>query len=586
MAYISNQQTNPNDPNQQQGPSSQPSATGMSSGSTPSAAPAPVNQQKGSGRFTNIQKYINANQGAGERLASGVGRKIEAQVQPKAEQAQSQAQAVGQAIQESQNKVQQGQQLQQQVAQENFDVTGFASQQPNLQQFTQYRTGQAVDENALRQQAQANQMSAQQAQQAAQGFNQQLGTETGRGQLLKQSFSPTRTYSMGQQRLDNLFLSRATPQLQNIQSGLQQTSQNLGNLLNENTVRQQSIQDLASQEQEIAQGLTGAITSKEQALEQALTGRISDVNAQREAERQKYLNFANQLIQSGQGKALDQELDSSLLGETGLQLGQQTFNVFKDPTLDARQLLSISDRNAQNIQDVAQQADVDKYKALAALGGFEPSKLTKVGELERAAGIKSGEGSIQQRVQDAQMKFLEDAIKQNITGTGTKNWKSKDALRGKKGTEAASATLNLNQVLGGDYTAAMRNAGVSGARDVLGQIAQDPNAALAATFTTGNAAALIPGAMASIANALPSVFGNPNAGKQQRARDEAQRIANADVINKLNAYLQSRGFDQYLGSKGIATGSTKLEDYGYGTGSAENANRGRYNLLENKMKVE
>lgn len=596
MAYISNQQTNPNDPNQQQGPSSQPSATGMSQSTPQAPGAAPMQSQraqqpKGSGRFTNIQKYLQANQGAGQRLAGGIGRKIEANVNPQAQKAQTQAQNVREGIQSAQGILQQGQQLQQQVGQQDFDVVGFAAQQPNVQQFTQFRTGQAIDENALRQQAQANQMQAMQAQQAAQGFGTQLGTEGGRAELLKQTFSPTRNYSIGQQRLDNLFLSRSAPEIENIQRGLQRTSQDLGNVLIENQQKQKAIQDLATQEAAVAQGLTGAITEKDKALEAALTSRIGDVNTQREAERQKYLQFAEDLLKSGRGEQLEQDLNADLLKQTGLDLGSQTFNVLKDPTLDARNLLNISDRQAQTIQDVARQEDVERYRALAALGGFEPQKLTQAGQLEAAAGFKQGEGSLKQRVDTARKNFLEEAMKTVLQGQGAQNWKSKDALRGRKGTERATASLNLANVLGGDYTAEMTNQSASQARDALGQMAQVgvgntlenlapfllAGALNPAILSTGLTGAGFVAPVAGIANMLPGVFGDPNAGKQQRARAAAQTQANQDVMNKLNAFLRDKGFDQYLSSRGVQTGTTNLEDYGYGQSSGEN--RGRFRNL-------
>jgi hypothetical protein len=591
MAFISNQQTNPNDPQANQAPSAQPSVTAPNLAQTSSPA-ANTPQQKGSGRFTNIQKYISANQGAGERLASGVGKKIESQINPQATQAQQQAQSVREGIQSAEGQLQQGQQLRSQAEQQNFDATGFAANQENLNKFTQFRTGQGIDEKALQQSAIANQQNALAAQQAAQGFGQQLGTEQGRQQLLKQTFSPTKNYSTGQQRLDNLFLSQANPQLQGIQGNLNTTSQNLGTLINENQVKQQKIQDLTNQEQELSQGLSKAIQDRDVELEQQLTQRIGEVNAQRDLERKKYTDFTDSLLKSGQGQKIETPLDESLISEAGLNLGQQTFNVFKNPALASNELLNLSTRQAQGIQDVAQQSDVDRYRALAALGGIEPSKLTQAGQLERAAGFRTGEGSIQNRIQDAKMKFLEDAIKQNLVGSGAQNWKSKDTFRGKKGTETASATLNLADVLGGDYQTAINNASASKAGTLAQQSFQNDlgdfsNNLGAIPIGIVNApGAFLGGTLSAVANALPSIFGgDPNAGKQSRARTAAQSQANQDVMNKLNAYLQQSGFDQYLGSQGIASGTTKLEDYGYGA-TTDKTNQGRFNMLKKLPGVE
>lgn len=578
MAFLNQDE----DQNQSTAPSAIPSATSPAPASSPMASPQTMaNQPKGSGRFTNIQKYINANQGAGQRLASGVEKRVQAQVNPNVEKSQSQASQIAEQVNKAKGTLGQGQALQAQVSDKNFDATGFAAQEPNVQQFTQFRTGQAIDENALRSQAEQAQMQALQGQQQAQGFNQQLGTEAGRQQLLKQTFSPTRNYGVGQQRLDNLFLQQASPELRNISKNLNQTQQQLGNLGLQAEQKRQIISDLAGQEQQLVQGLTTAVGDRERDLTTGLENRIGEVNTQRGLEQQKYQSFLDNLLQSGQGKKIEGQLDENLIKELGLNLGQQTFNVLKNPTLSASEFLQTG-RNANSIQDIAQQADVDKYQALAKLGGFD-AKLTKAGELDKAASFKQGEGSIVDRVNQAKTKFLEDAINQNLVGSGAWDWKSKDTFRGKKGTERASATLNLNDVLGGDYEAAMANASNSKAGTLAQQIVQNDMGDLSG-LPLPLGLANMPGraigtGIDAITNALPGVFGDPNAGKQQRARAEAQRIANEDVKAKLDAYLRQQGFDQYLGSEGITSGGTKLEDFGYG--QADKSQSGRFNFLKN-----
>ena len=85
MANIINSQENEENKKSEVSPLSQPtvgnSTTPSSGSAAASPSPAstssapPTDRPQGSGRFTNIQKYLGANKGAGSRLADGIEKK-------------------------------------------------------------------------------------------------------------------------------------------------------------------------------------------------------------------------------------------------------------------------------------------------------------------------------------------------------------------------------------------------------------------------------------------------------------------------------------------------------------------------------
>lgn len=400
-----NQQDNQNQP---MGAAPTPAATPSAPSASPMQQSAP--QPKGSGRFTNIQKYIGANQGAGERLAGGVSRKVESQVNPKAQQAQSQNEQIRQSVQSAQGTLGQGQQLRSQVEKQDFDAQGFAAQEPNVQQFTQFRTGQAIDEQGLQTQAQAAQQAAMQAQQTVQGLNQQLGTEQGRQQLLKQTFSPSRNYSIGQQRLDNLFLQKAAPQLQGLQQNLSAQQQTLGNLGTEAEQKQAAIRELAAQEQDLSQGLTSAIGAREQDVVGAAEARQQEVNnariAQQEAARQQFQNLA-------EGRAVNKDF----LQNVGLQSGQSLFNVLKEQG-NIDDYIKFNPALLQGANQLASQEQRQKYDAISRLAGLGQDQR-RIGLEDRTQKAVDFTGTLGQRATEAEKQFQDMIAKTQVYGAPT-----------------------------------------------------------------------------------------------------------------------------------------------------------------------
>jgi len=364
MAFV-NQDEN----QEQQGQNTTPSTTaptGAPSGSAPAASASPANAPKGSGRFTNIQKYIGANQGAGERLATGVGKKVDSKINPELSKSEANVSNLRAGIEAGQNKLATGNQINTQVQDTNFDALGMANDANKLQQFTDYRTGSAIDEAVLKQQA----LDAQNANAAglnvAQGLNTQFGTEGGRQELLKQTFSPGRNYSVGQQRLDQLFLSQAAPQMQGIQKNIQTAQNQFGNYGNQLGTAATDVNTLAGDEQTLATNLQSGIKNRETDLVNAVNSTEGAVNAARLAQQQGARDqFGNLLA----GK----NVNSQFANLVGLTEQDKLYNTLKqDGGIDS--YLKFNEANLQGADQLAQQQDRAKYDAIARLAGLDPAQ--------------------------------------------------------------------------------------------------------------------------------------------------------------------------------------------------------------------
>lgn len=233
----------PNDPNQPN--PNQPQSNGIGMGQTP-ANPA---QPKGSGRFTNLQKYVSANQGAGEKIGNRIGSQVEGQ-----------AGQVRQGIQQAKTG------FQQQIDPEKQRIAGaealtqealgntqqFVNDPTKFNQFQQLRNAQTAQINPL--ELQQQQLQAQKAQQMAANAN----TEQGRFQLLKGAFANPR-YTTGLGRLDQLFL-QSSPALKQLQQQSKATTQGLGGELDATRAySQQELAGLQDQAKVAQQGIQTAV---------------------------------------------------------------------------------------------------------------------------------------------------------------------------------------------------------------------------------------------------------------------------------------------------------------------------------------
>lgn len=192
-------------------------APGVGAAPTVQSTSSPQKSPQGSGRYANLQRYIQANKGF--NTAEQITNPAAQNAQSIRQGIESQKQQVGQQAQNLSNRINtQGQQLQQQAFQ---DPNAVLNNQDQLQEFQKLRTGgYGSDVGALG--ANANQY--QQQVQNIQDQAQAAGTEAGRFGLLQQRFG-TPGYSRGQQRLDQLLLQSTPGAAQNLRSTLQQQAQ-------------------------------------------------------------------------------------------------------------------------------------------------------------------------------------------------------------------------------------------------------------------------------------------------------------------------------------------------------------------------
>lgn len=407
--------------------------TAASGGATAPAAPQnPANQPKGSGRFTNIQKYINANQGAGSRLAGGIDKKIEGQINPELQKANDNMSSLRQGIQAGQNTINEGNQLNSQVQDTNFDATNYAQNQDNVDKFTQFRTGGALDETALRQQAQTAQQQALAAQQKTQALNQQFGTEQGRQDLLKQTFSPGRNYSVGQQRLDNLFLQQASPEIKNIQGNINQANAQLGSLNSQFGTQAKSVEDLANQETGITSGIQSGISAREQDLLNSVNAKQDQVNKDRIAQQATYRDQFGNLVD---GKNINQDFANLV----DLKDNDRLMNVLKnDANVD--DYLKFNDTLLTSPDQLANQQERAKYDAIARLAGIDPSARA-INMNTQVANAVDSTGKLRSDVDTARAAYENTKTNNDINS----NWINASSKTNLGQAQNLIDTLGINQ---------------------------------------------------------------------------------------------------------------------------------------------
>ena len=231
-----NQQTpNINAPGGSGAPMTSALSSAANTGSTaPSGSSAPATKAPNT-QFTNVSAYLNANQGAGQKIANVVGSGLQSDVNNAQSTVDTTAQNFQNAVNAENNRLAQANQYLGTDSSGNQVFNGDATQVANnAQNYTNWQNlynGTNVGElqSGLTNQA----ATAQNALTQAQTQVGQLGTESGRSQLLSQ-YLANPNYSAGQQNLDQLlFQVGGAQQLNNQQQSLNNTLTNLTN--NQNT---------------------------------------------------------------------------------------------------------------------------------------------------------------------------------------------------------------------------------------------------------------------------------------------------------------------------------------------------------------
>lgn len=404
---------------------STPGAAGSKpSGTAQPAQPgnAPTSSQlQGSGRFTNLSKYLNANQEGGQRVAGAIGSNIEGNLNNQQNQSNSYYTQLGNAISNANQQAQTGSDYQKQLqgigqniqqntltapspatnttptvgststptpglsaadqatfnarqaGQQNFDpLSNFATGQgQSLNNYQQFLQGNAINTNALNNQQQQYGNSVNAYNQAAQQAQQNLGSEQGRYQLLQNIVGKSApNYSSSMQGLDQALLARSGG-LQGIQSNVQQqlnqAQQAQSNVANQAQQTQAAIEQAKS----LQSGLGQQSTANQQAYLKMLQSYIDPTNQQRTQQFNDLTGALNSYGSGGASTAANPShagLTAQQMADLGVTADQGVYNTLNPNAGGHSADFFVSKgAQAQNTQDVANAQDVARYKALTQM---------------------------------------------------------------------------------------------------------------------------------------------------------------------------------------------------------------------------
>lgn len=371
-----------NDKKEDENVLSPPQTAGGSVAPAPAAAPTPsasptssaAANRGGSGRFVNIQKYIEANkpksgqQGLGEQIGQKLG---------------TQAQDIRAGIESAKSKF--GQELapeQQRLAQAGQTIGGAlqtAQQNPSqlsqnqLDQFKQLREGYVGGPTEF------NSSGLQQQQAALNQKAQNTQTEQGRFGLLRDYFGQP-TYSRGQQRLDQLLLQSSPGSLRNLQQTAQQQSGGVEQALGgAQTEAQSSLQQLAQQRMEAQKQATEQVGSAQTGLQST----IENEAKRQTADRQNTYKSLQDILA---GNKPATPLTASQINSYGLDPNMQIANLDLKNWLTGTEGIH-TDVSGQNVMTPEQQSQL---QALTQLSGGDLSSIPQRSEALAFNPFKEG----------------------------------------------------------------------------------------------------------------------------------------------------------------------------------------------------
>ncbi len=400
MAVIVNGQNQEEDKDKQQGSlsvSGTPTAAISATPQAPTTSSA-GRDSKGSGRFTNLQKYIQASgPGAGQKLAGEIGQTVGKQTKELGKSIE-QAQGINPQLEAERQRIAQASGFAQQIQQDPTKLL------PQLQQFTQLRTGQSAIPQ-LSQQAQQAFTQAQNQLGDVQKLAGLTGTESGRFELLRQSLGRP-SYTRGQQRLDQLLLQAGGGDV-------------LGKLQQDTTQQARAgEQFLGAEKSAMEKGLAQTGQAAQTASQQLIgaIGRMDDpstpdideskdagaLGSLQQALRQKQKDYITQqdalktAIESG--KSTDQ-FSNEALQALGLRAGQKLYDVNLNELINP----AFSSENVTE-QNIANSEDLARYQAIAQLAGVDPSYLNSQA-IGTAKGVETDLSNLRNALTSASSRY-------------------------------------------------------------------------------------------------------------------------------------------------------------------------------------
>lgn len=402
MAVVNQNQNN--NQNQQQQADNLTTGGGIAQSSggpqAPNAAPAaPGQARQGSGRFQNLSNYLKANQGAGQRMGQVIGSKVGTEVEKQKQETQKNLSGLAAGIQAGKGEIQAGQGFNQQLQNIGQGLSSFQNmenraefdaaaqkasqfaQQPDFNRFQNIQSGQAIDENALRNQEAQTLENQRIAQENIQNRLGQVSTEQGRFGLLKDIYGGKKygqQYGGGFARLDQLLLQNdpsktvgaLRTQFGEKAKDISQLGRQVGSTALEN-------QNLIAEEAALVPALQNQASSNQDVFNQML-GKQENVDFINKLRQQKLDEYTNAIKTRQFTK--DQ---AETLGLTGNQYGAYG-NELRTYNLDTSNPFNYikQAQMAQGIQDIATEQDYDAYKALQQIAqNRDTGKLSGASQL-------------------------------------------------------------------------------------------------------------------------------------------------------------------------------------------------------------
>lgn len=297
-----------------------------------------------SGRFTNIQKYLGANQQAGAKVANTIGKDIE-------KQTQNVANAIQGSKQQFQTQANQGRLTQNDLtsAQNVIQGAGLGTQANDISQFQRISSGQYKGPQEMQD---SDKLSAKTQNVVQQG--KQLENQGGRFNLLRQYFS-TPTYTKGQQNLDEMILG--------------QNNQNLGNVKRQTL----GLQSLTSQELNAARQLAGEYANQSR-----------DIGKRTQEELSKATTADTEALSNKFRQA--QEKETELAGLYKKRAGDISQGMVDEETANALGLSNLIGKNIYNL-DLGSYLKTDAPQTLAdAREVASREEAARINALNKLAG--------------------------------------------------------------------------------------------------------------------------------------------------------------------------------------------------------
>lgn len=577
-----------------------PNRTLNTANAAPQQGPATSGVQTSSGNFSTLQKYLGANQGAGQRLAGMIGgnlNKEAGQLQDTSQREQSESGLANQNIsnltndtnkftQDLSGQAQGTSGLQSGKA--GYDVSSYATNlagqqaanqiaanQDTLNKFTGIRAGDTSAKLKTESDKQADEsvLSANKQYDTNQQRQQQLRLNNGRDTLLQEALN-TQNQRSGLRNLDNAFLTQDKSKTlnsisNNLRSNVQGIQQNQGNA-NES---KNQITDLVGTQSASEKGLNSRVSGLQSEYDQSLQDRVGAVNQGKQSRMQQYLDEyaklkAGEVVKEGFAKdlGLDQvkvadpnRMSMSSNGNVDTNMGMakpyegvRLFNSIKDnPELRAVLDTSLLERQAQHGSDVVNQQDIGNLNSIAALSGAK-NNLNKLSDF---TGRQIGPSTLQDILNTRADRFQNEDLVKNFTGTGQKR---EDVMRSglfgknKVGEAVAnsSATGNINDILN-NRIYRQTSAGENRDDSVLGRIVNNPLQAI--NPLTG---------VLSPIPVIKDVLGGPKGMESQ----SAQNFRDSKNMDAINSGLANR--EEQLKNAGYSA-SGLSGDYHGGGGEQE-----------------